>query len=53
MQDSEQGLPSFEGALDGSDLTIAIVQARFNDAITSSLASACLAELSVASYFDR
>jgi 6,7-dimethyl-8-ribityllumazine synthase len=47
MQDSEPGLPSFEGALDGSELTVAIVQARFNDAITSSLASACLAELSV------
>lgn len=47
MQHSDQGLPSFEGALDGSDLSIAIVQARFNDAITSSLASACLAELSV------
>jgi 6,7-dimethyl-8-ribityllumazine synthase len=47
MQDSDQGLPGFEGALDGSDLTIALVQARFNDAITSSLASACLAELSV------
>ncbi|MFN3860116.1 MAG: 6,7-dimethyl-8-ribityllumazine synthase [Roseateles sp.] len=47
MQVSEQGQPSFEGALDGSKLTVAIVQARFNDAITSSLASACLAELSV------
>lgn len=46
MQDSDQGLPSFEGALDGSELTIAIVQARFNDSITSALASACLAELS-------
>ncbi len=47
MQDSDQGLPGFEGALDGSDLSVAIVQARFNDAITSALASACLAELSV------
>src|SRR5574343_1661327 len=47
MQDSDQGLPSSEGALDGSELSIAIVQARFNDAITSALASACLAELSV------
>ena len=47
MQHSDQGLPSFEGAMDGSGLTIAIVQARFNDAITSALASACLAELSV------
>lgn len=47
MQDSDQGQPAFEGALDGSELSIAVVQARFNDAITSSLASACLAELSV------
>ena len=47
MQDSEPGLPSFEGALDGSELTVAIVQARFNDSITSALASACLAELSI------
>ena len=47
MQESEQGLPSAEGALDGSELTVAIVQARFNDSITSALASACLAELSV------
>lgn len=46
MQDSDLGRPGFEGALDGSELTIAIVQARFNDAITSALASACLAELS-------
>lgn len=46
MQDSDQGRPGFEGALDGSELTIAIVQARFNDSITSALASACLAELS-------
>ncbi|MFT7724170.1 MAG: 6,7-dimethyl-8-ribityllumazine synthase [Roseateles sp.] len=47
MQHSDPGQASFEGALDGSALSIAIVQARFNDAITSALASACLAELSV------
>ena len=29
MQDSDQGLPGFEGALDGSELTIAVVQAIF------------------------
>lgn len=47
MQNAQQGLPSTEGALDGSSLRVAIVQARFNDAITSALASACLAELNV------
>src|SRR5574343_983067 len=47
MQDSDQGLPGFEGALDGSALTVAIVQARFNDSIPSALARPCLAELSV------
>ena len=31
--------------LDGSDLSIGIVQARFNDSITGALAGACLAEL--------
>ena len=47
MQNAEQALPSFEGALDGTELSIAIVQARFNDSITSALGSACLADLSV------
>lgn len=32
-------------SLDGEDLAIGIVRARFNDAITSKLAQACLAEL--------
>ncbi len=47
MQNADLGQQSLEGALDGSALRIAIVQARFNDAITSALASACLAELAV------
>ncbi|HZF83798.1 MAG TPA: 6,7-dimethyl-8-ribityllumazine synthase [Burkholderiaceae bacterium] len=33
------------GPLDGSSLRIGIVQARFNEDITNTLASACLAEL--------
>lgn len=42
MQGSDKG----EAArLDGEDLRIGIVRARFNDAITSRLAEACLAEL--------
>ncbi|MEO3693761.1 6,7-dimethyl-8-ribityllumazine synthase [Roseateles paludis] len=45
MKVANQGSPSFEGALDGSELSIGVVQARFNDAITSAMASACLAEL--------
>jgi 6,7-dimethyl-8-ribityllumazine synthase len=33
------------GPLDGSDLAIGIVQARWNDGITSALREACIAEL--------
>ncbi len=44
MQDADQG----QGAnLDGEGLRIGIVRARFNDALTSALAQACLAELAV------
>ena len=42
MRDAQQGLPP---PLDGSALSIAIVQARFNAEITARLAQACLAEL--------
>ncbi len=42
MQHADQGEPS---RLDGRDLRIGIVQARFNAAITDRLAAACLAEL--------
>ncbi len=42
MQDADQGST---GDLLGEGLRIGIVRARFNDAITTRLASACLAEL--------
>ena len=42
MQDADKG----EAAdLDGTDLRIGIVQARFNEPLTSALAKACIAEL--------
>ena len=42
MQDADKGQPA---TIDGRDLRIAIVQARFNAAVTDKLAQACLAEL--------
>jgi 6,7-dimethyl-8-ribityllumazine synthase len=42
MQDADKGTA---GELLGEGLRIGIVRARFNDALTSRLASACLAEL--------
>ena len=42
MRDADQGQAT---ALDGRDLRIGIVQARFNAAITDALAEACTAEL--------
>jgi 6,7-dimethyl-8-ribityllumazine synthase len=39
--------------LDGEDLRIAIVQARFNDAITRALADACRAELLALGVVER
>jgi 6,7-dimethyl-8-ribityllumazine synthase len=42
MKDADQGTA---GDLAGEGLRIAIVQARFNDALTSKLAQACLSEL--------
>ncbi|WP_028997616.1 6,7-dimethyl-8-ribityllumazine synthase [Azohydromonas australica] len=42
MLDADQGQPL---GLDGKGLTIGIVRARFNDAITSTLEKACLDEL--------
>ena len=42
MKDADQGSA---GELIGEGLRIAIVRARFNDAITAKLAQACLAEL--------
>ena len=48
MQDAdkgEAGSSGFTAQIDGRDLRIGIVQARFNTAITDRLAQACLAEL--------
>jgi 6,7-dimethyl-8-ribityllumazine synthase len=42
MQNADQGAPT---RLEGRDLRIAIVQARFNAQITDTLAKSCLAEL--------
>lgn len=42
MQDADKGEAN---TLDGRDLRIAIVQARFNAAITDALARSCIAEL--------
>ncbi len=42
MQDADKGQPT---PLDGRDLRIAIVQARFNAQVTDKLAQSCLAEL--------
>jgi len=42
MQDADKGQST---PIDGRDLRIAIVQARFNSAVTNKLAQTCLAEL--------
>jgi 6,7-dimethyl-8-ribityllumazine synthase len=42
MQEADKGT---EGDLNGEGLRIGIVRARFNDALTSTLAAACLSEL--------
>lgn len=44
MQDADKGQ---SGTLKGDGLVIGIVRARFNDGVTTALAQACLAELSV------
>lgn len=44
MQDADQGNLS-DDELDGGDLRIGIVQARFNSAITQRMTEACIAEL--------
>jgi 6,7-dimethyl-8-ribityllumazine synthase len=43
MQDADSGAPGKQ--LEGEGLRIAIVRARFNDAVTRKLEEACLAEL--------
>lgn len=50
MQGADQGQ---SGALQGADLTIGIVRARFNDAITSKTLEACLAELAACGVESR
>ena len=42
MQDADRGV---QEALDGHDLHVGVVQARFNAAITDKLSDACIAEL--------
>ena len=42
MKDADRGTAEL---LDGEDLVIGIVRARFNESLTSRLAEACLAEL--------
>jgi len=44
MQDADKGQAA---DLDGTDLRIGIVQARFNEKLTQALAQACIAELDV------
>ena len=50
MQDADKGRSI---ALDGQDLRIALVQARFNAAITGKLAESCLAELRTLGVSDK
>jgi 6,7-dimethyl-8-ribityllumazine synthase len=50
MQDADKGEAT---GLDGEDLRIAIVQARFNAAVTDKLAEACRAELRTLGVADK
>ena len=50
MQGSDKGQAA---SLDGHDLRIGIVQARFNDAITGALAEACIKELKTLGVTDK
>jgi 6,7-dimethyl-8-ribityllumazine synthase len=50
MQGADQGR---SGELTGDGLSIGIVRARFNDAVTSKLAETCLAELAALGVRDR
>lgn len=50
MKDADKGLAE---ALDGEGLRIGIVRARFNEALTSALAKACLAELAALGVAER
>lgn len=50
MQGADKGQ---SGSLEGEGLSIGIVRARFNDAITTRLAEACLAELAALGVTDK
>jgi len=50
MQGADKGQT---GSIDGDGLSIGIVRARFNDAITTKLAEACLAELAALGVQDK
>jgi 6,7-dimethyl-8-ribityllumazine synthase len=50
MQGADKGQ---SGSLEGDGLSIGIVRARFNDAITTRLANACLAELAALGVADK
>jgi 6,7-dimethyl-8-ribityllumazine synthase len=50
MQGADKGQT---GSMDGDGLSIGIVRARFNDAITTRLATACLAELATLGVADK
>ena len=50
MQDADKGAPL---ALNGQDLRIGIVQARFNAEITAKLAESCIAELQALGVSER
>jgi 6,7-dimethyl-8-ribityllumazine synthase len=50
MQGADKGQ---SGSLEGDGLSIGIVRARFNDAITTRLAEACLAELAALGVADK
>ena len=50
MQGADKGQT---GSMDGDGLSIGIVRARFNDAITTRLANACLAELAELGVADK
>ena len=51
MQDADTGSPDL--LLDGEGLRIALVRARFNDALTRKLEDACVAELGVLGVADK
>ncbi|HET9976295.1 MAG TPA: 6,7-dimethyl-8-ribityllumazine synthase [Burkholderiaceae bacterium] len=51
MQDADTGTPDLQ--LDGEGLRVALVRARFNDALTRRLEEACVAELAVLGVADK